>query len=775
VRTAGRASLVLAVLVALVLARPAPAPADIYYVYDDLGRLIAVTDPAAGTARYLYDAVGNLVSVVRQPASAVSIIEFRPKRGPVGTTVTIQGTGFGATPGANTVTVNGTAATVTATSPYELTVTVPAGATTGPIAVTAPGGSATSSTAFQVTATDGTPAITGFTPNVGTPGATFTISGTDFDPTPTSNKLAFPPAGLAALVGSATATSLGVTVPATARSGRLTLSTPGGTVQSAIDFFVPPYPPPYPNLQYSADQVGFTGRIAVGGSSLAGSLTTSKIALVVFDGVAGQRLGFGVTNNTLGYGGMYVFRPDGGMQASGNLDATVKTLNVPTLPVTGTYQFVLVPSAGHSGTFTLTLSEQVVGAIVVDGSSVGTTSSRPGQQTFLSFPGTAGQRLNVGATAVTYTTSTVAVLKPDGSTLVSGTAGPNGLGLATPPLPAAGTYTIQVNPALATTGSMTVTLSTEIAGSIAVGGSSVPLSITRAGQRARLTFDATAGQRLSLGVTSSSFPPWPKITIFKPGGGIEGILDSNSSAGAALDVGPLGSTGTYEIFFEPWLATTGGVTLWLSEEVAATITPGGDPLPISIARPGQRARISFAGTSGQQVSFRLTGVTLSGVFASLFTPAGSQLGGMEWLTGTTSFFDTKTLTSTGTHAFLLDPNLASTGSLTVTGYLAPDVTGTLTINGAALPVNLATPGQNAVLSVTAPAGTALTARITNNTITGCTTLSLRESSGVLQSSTSVCGASGSVTRTMTTTGTHTVIVNPAGANTGTADASVTSP
>src|SRR5688572_33028200 len=73
------------------------AAAEVSYVYDELGRLKAVTDPATDTAVYNYDAVGNLNSISRQSSSVVSIIEFSPKQGPIGTTVTIFGTGFNTT------------------------------------------------------------------------------------------------------------------------------------------------------------------------------------------------------------------------------------------------------------------------------------------------------------------------------------------------------------------------------------------------------------------------------------------------------------------------------------------------------------------------------------------------------------------------------------------------------------------------------------------------------------------------------------------------------
>ena len=86
--------------------------ADISHGYDDAGRLRAVIDPASDTAVYAYDAVGNLTGITRQPSSTLAIIQFTPSLGPVGTMVTIYGTGFSATPASNMVKFNGTTAAV---------------------------------------------------------------------------------------------------------------------------------------------------------------------------------------------------------------------------------------------------------------------------------------------------------------------------------------------------------------------------------------------------------------------------------------------------------------------------------------------------------------------------------------------------------------------------------------------------------------------------------------------------------------------------------------
>jgi len=89
------------------------------------------------------------------PPPAPSITGFSPPSGPVGTTVTITGSGF---TGANDVQFNGTSVgtgNFAVNSDTQITATVPAGATTGPISVTTPGGTATSSDSFTVTASGG--------------------------------------------------------------------------------------------------------------------------------------------------------------------------------------------------------------------------------------------------------------------------------------------------------------------------------------------------------------------------------------------------------------------------------------------------------------------------------------------------------------------------------------------------------------------------------------------------------------------------------------------
>lgn len=199
---------------------------SVSYVYDDLGRLLAVVDGTAGQAAiYQYDAAGNLLGITNQAASVVSILNFTPESGPVGATVTISGTGFSATANQNTVKFNGTTATVTSATTTQLVATVPTGATTGPISVTVGATSATTGASFTVTTSGGlgAPTITSFTPFIGVPGAAVTISGTNFDPALANDKVTFN--AHPTTTTSATSTSIGATVPTATGSGKISVAT----------------------------------------------------------------------------------------------------------------------------------------------------------------------------------------------------------------------------------------------------------------------------------------------------------------------------------------------------------------------------------------------------------------------------------------------------------------------------------------------------------------------------------------------------------------------
>ena len=731
----------------------------ISYVYDDAGRLIAVVSPSQGIGVYAYDSVGNLLSVTRYAANAVLVLDFTPKQGTVGTVVTILGAGFSTTPSLNTVRFNGTQATITDATTTQLTVTVPAGATTGTISVTAPGGSANSATPFTVTGTSGAPTITGFTPTIGTPGTAVTVNGTNFEPHPTDNRLLFNL--MRAPIATATPTTLSPTVPGGGTSGRLSVSTPNGQAQSTNDFFIPP-------PGYTTPQVVFTGRLVVGGATLTPTFATSPtIALVVFDGTVGQQVSLGIGGGIVSVT-TTIYRPNGTVLASVGTDFSGGAIQVASLPVAGTYTILVAPAS--TGNVPLTLSQDLnLGAIQINGAAVNVNITRQGQRARLSFSGTTGQRLTIGTTnasrAALYT-----VTNPDGSQLIAQSlaSGP----LVLPPLPATGTYSIFIEPDHGIPMSVTVNLSEQISGTIVIGGAAVPVTIAVPWQSARLTFDATANQRLDLGITGSTLQ-W-RTTVLAPDSSTV-VSQIGGNGNAALHTPLLAQTGTYTLLLETIDGGTGTLTYTLSAEVTGTITPGGGPVPVSIPRVGQRARLTFTGTANQRVSLAGTNVTTPAALVSLLRSDGSLLASLFTVgAGGSGFGGPVTLPTSDTYAILVDPT--GPGNITLTLYdVPPDITGSLTINGSPLTVTFVAPGQQAYLTFPGTSGLDVTIRASNNTV-GCFSLISLAAAWGGWSWAPVCGASftlGPVT--LTTTETYTIRLRPDQANIGSIDVQVTNP
>ena len=151
---------------------------------------------------------------------------FIPSAAPVGTTVTIVGNAFA---GATSVLFGGVVAVPATVSATKLTVVVPADASTGKLTVVTPSGSGQSAGAFRVL-----PRITSFGPGSGPAGTSVTITGSGFTDVQTVKFN-----GVAATAPSVDSDhQITAQVPATATSGRITVTTVGGIAASPTSFVV---------------------------------------------------------------------------------------------------------------------------------------------------------------------------------------------------------------------------------------------------------------------------------------------------------------------------------------------------------------------------------------------------------------------------------------------------------------------------------------------------------------------------------------------------------
>lgn len=457
----------------------------------------------------------------------------------------------------------------------------------------------------------------------------------------------------------------------------------------------------------------------------------------------------------------------------------------------------MAPNVG-SEQLQLTSAPDIIGTIAIDGAAVRVPASGItvlGQDARLTFNATAGQRIALQVTSVTNPSVTVNLLKPDGTTQAS-------LGISNAPgqvwfmdtqtLATTGTYTLWVKHLGTNTGSETLQLSSvpaDISLPITIGGASVraPASgNTAVGQNASLTFTATAGQKMSLSISTTFASGTCTLSIKTPNGGSLVIVTCQTPY---VDTLTLSLTGTYSVFIDPQGTATGNITVQLNDDTPLTGTIAIDGAALRVPASGntsigQDAQYTFSATAGQRVALQATSVTNPLATVVLLKPDGTTQTSVtinNSPAGQTFFMDTQTLVTAGTYSLLVRHVWTNAGSETLQLISVPaDDAGTLTINGAAvrIPATGSTAlGQNANRTFSATAGQSLKINLSNTTFPQNTCLlTLTNPSGSTVTSGS-CGINGNtiISATAATAGTYTISIDPQGTSTGSVNISVTSP
>jgi len=164
-----------------------------------------------------------------------SITNFSPGSGPVGTVVTLNGSGFTGSASARIGAAHNAAVTVV--SDTQVRVTIPTGATSGVISIFNPTRAAFTATAFTVTGgatANPQQSISNFSPNSGGVGTVVTLNGSGF----TGSTLAWVGAAHNGAVTVVSDTQIRVTIPAGATTGAIGIFNPAHAAFTATSFTV---------------------------------------------------------------------------------------------------------------------------------------------------------------------------------------------------------------------------------------------------------------------------------------------------------------------------------------------------------------------------------------------------------------------------------------------------------------------------------------------------------------------------------------------------------
>jgi pimeloyl-ACP methyl ester carboxylesterase len=525
---------------------------------------------------------------------------------------------------------------------------------------------------------------------------------------------------------------------------------------------------PYTLSQFAGADV--TGTLTVGGAAVPISVpSATQYGRLTFAGTANQRVTIAFTASSIASGTSELRAADGRVVGSTSLGTTGGIIDNVGLPSTGTYTVVIDPS-GSGGSVTVqayTPPADATATATVGGSAVTVTTTKAGQNARVTFTGTLNQRVSVKMTSTAVTAGTVYLLKPDGTTLASAAIGTSGAFIDPQTLPVAGTYTVYLDPAGIATGGMTVTVSnaSDVTGTIRLGKATT-ITTTTAGQNAKLTFSGSLNQKVSIKMTSTAITSGT-MSLLKPDNSTFASAPITST-GSYIDTQTLPVAGTYTILLDPAGTQTGAMTvnLYDASDVTGTITAGGAAVTKSTTNPGQGVRLTFTGSVNQRVSVKAT--TASGITSgtvSLLKPDGSTLASGP-IASSAGFLDAVSLTVAGTYTILVDPDAAQIGSTTVNLYNVTDVSGTITPGGAAVPVSITTPGQNAKLTFSGVPGQRVSLTLTSSTLASATVKLVNPDASTL-ASTTIGTSGGSIpTQELAQSGTYSVVVDPSGASTG---------
>jgi hypothetical protein len=526
---------------------------------------IVVPVPAGATTGPVVVTVGGVASNGAPFTVAPGITGVSPTSGAVGTSVTINGSTFGATQGSSTVTFNGAAATPTSWSSSSIVAPVPGAATSGNLVVTV-GGVASNGVVFTVP-----PTISSITPPSGTVGVSVTIAGTGFGVTQGSSTVTFN--GTAATPASWSSTTITVPVPPAATTGNVVV-TVNGVSSGGINFTVLPQ--------------------ITGVSPITGPVGTCIT-------ITGNHFGAAQGASTVTFAGIAA--------TPTNWSDTSITVCVPAGVPAGSITIILTIN-GQSANFAFTVTPAITSLSPTAG-TVGTSVTITGTS-FGAAQGTSTVTFNgTAATPTTWNNTSIVVPVPNTATsgnvvvTVSNLAS-NGVGFAVKPAitsvspgsAAAGTsVTITGTSFGATQGTSTVTFNGIAATPTSWSNTSIVAAVPAAAHTGNVEVDVAglASNDVTFTVTGT-----PSITGVSPNPATVGgsITITGTGFGSTGIVTILGVTATTTAYSDMSITATvpsglGGLTVG-TVQVIVPLEPPSNPWPLSIVSPPQITGLSLS-------------------------------------------------------------------------------------------------------------------------------------------------------------------------------------
>ncbi len=312
---------------------------------------------------------------------------------------------------------------------------------------------------------------------------------------------------------------------------------------------------------------------------------------------------------------------------------------------------------------------------------------------------------------------------------------------------------------------------------IELDGASVTATITAPATQAVLSFSLTHSVTLIATYLSWTFPADGAVSA-------QLTTTSGTQIGQPLPLNGSGpwqgapqqlTAGGYDLVVDAGTSgDSGSVTVQLTS--VGSITVNGGAVAATIAAAGQPQIYAFTATAGESVAVGAAGSTFttgSGATLDVESATGSAEGPAAFLSITSAVpYATATLPKAGTYYVALRPATAGatgTADLSLVSAAAPVP---VTVGGPAVTVTISQPGVSGTATFSGTAGETVGIEVSANTFTGLTTrLYVIDSAGdpVGEEQYLNGGAAVDGPVTLPSTGTYTVVIDPAPGRPGRAD------
>jgi hypothetical protein len=208
-----------------------------------------------------------------------------------------------------------------------------------------------------------------------------------------------------------------------------------------------------------------------------------------------------------------------------------------------------------------------------------------------------------------------------------------------------------------------MTLTLNPAADLAVDGAPVAVSTPAAGYAKRYLISVATNDVIDIGISSIVHTPssgsYTTLSVLAPNGSTAVSSNCGTAGLARCDASFLASTtGLYTILITPPSGVNFSGNLTISHRLAGTLSIGGGAIAVGLDRDGQKATLTFSGTTGQLLRLSVTGMSTNptgqAVYFYVERPNFSVITSMS-PTAATSSLDIPALDTTGTFYVVVAP------------------------------------------------------------------------------------------------------------------------